>query len=155
MCGAENRLFKAEIEGSTLNVCKYCAKHGKIIGNVQDKKFIEKMQKKREKEQKRLPPDRNEIVQSLVEDFYKIIKKKRESLGLKQEDVAKKINEKLSLIHKIETGHFEPSINLARKIERFLKISIVEQVASSQGPIEKTKSDTFTLGDFIKVKKEE
>ena len=145
MCGSENMLFKVEIESSILNVCKYCAKHGKIIANVRDKKFVEKMQKKREKQQKTPLISRNEIVQNLIEGFHEIIKKKREHLNLKQEDLAKKINEKLSIIHKIETGHFEPSINLARKIERFLKISIIEQVSSSGGATGKTESGSFTL----------
>ncbi|MBD3164463.1 TIGR00270 family protein [Candidatus Woesearchaeota archaeon] len=151
MCGSENRLYKSEIEGTVLNVCKHCAKYGKIIGNVHDKKWVEKFQKKREIKSKLLL-SKEQISQAIVEDFAGRIKKKREALGMRQEDFAKKINEKVSLIHKIETGSFEPNINLARKIERFLKIRLIEQVAPETSEIKKTKSGSFTLGDFIKIK---
>ena len=54
------------------------------------------MQKKREKESiNNSAPNRSEIIQNMVENFYEIIKKKRESLNMKQEDMARKINEKL------------------------------------------------------------
>jgi putative transcription factor len=154
MCGSENRLYKAELEGSVLNVCKHCSKYGKIVGNVHDKRFIEKRHKRREKEkQSRGPISDSQLIEAIVEDFAKIIKEKRESLDLKQEDFAKKINEKTSIIHKLETGHFEPSIKLARKIEKFLRVTLVEQTTGKADPIEKTRSDSFTLGDFIKVRK--
>jgi len=46
MCGSEERLFKTNIEGTILNVCKSCAKFGKIISeikpveNIKPKKII-------------------------------------------------------------------------------------------------------------------
>ena len=72
---------------------------------------------------------------------------------MKQEELAKKINEKESRLHKIESGHFTPSLRLARKLEKFLKITLVEQVAEDTSPLEKSKSESLTLGDFIKVRK--
>ncbi len=153
MCGSESRLYKSEIEGSMLNVCQNCAKFGKVIANAPDKKFIEKIQKKREKEQKPGPLiSEHELSETIIEDFAKVIKEKRESLNLKQEDFAKKINEKVSLIHKMETSSFEPNIKLARKIERFLKVKLVEQQATGSIQTEKTDSGSFTLGDYIKVR---
>jgi len=150
MCGSENRLFKAEVEGTLLNVCKYCAKYGKIVADVHDKKFIEKIQRQKfRRVHHRMP----EITEELIENYSEIIKKKREHLNLKQEDVAKKINEKLSLIHKVESGHFEPSIKLAKKLERFLRIKILEQVKDDSSTPQAIKSDSFTLGDFITVRK--
>ena len=153
MCGSETRLYKAEIEGTMLNVCEHCAKFGKVIASIHDRRHIEKIQTHREKEKKAVPMlSKEELTEGIVEGFAGIIKEKRESLNLKQEDFAKKINEKVSLIHKIETGSFEPDIKLARKIEKFLKIRIVEQKEASSFHLEKTKSDSFTLGDFIRVK---
>ncbi|MCK5282640.1 MAG: TIGR00270 family protein [Nanoarchaeota archaeon] len=154
MCGSETDLYKAEIEGTVLNVCTKCAKFGKVVAKVPDKRYLEKIQKKREKTPNRTRSiSSSEITENLVENFYEIIKNKREKLGLKQEDFAKKINEKASIIHKIETGHFEPNLSLSRKIEKFLKISIVEQIANESSVLEKTKSESFTLGDFIKVRR--
>jgi putative transcription factor len=153
MCGSENRLYKAEIEGTIMTVCEHCAKFGKIVANVQDKRYIEKMQKKRE-EHKRVPLiSEKEMIEGLVENFHEIIKKGRESLNLTQEEFAKKINEKESLLHKIETGNFEPNILLAKKIERFLKVRLIEQKEGEIETAEKTKTEAFTLGDFIKIRK--
>lgn len=153
MCGSASSLYNSNIEGTVLSVCSNCAKFGKVLANVHDKKFLEKREKKWEKEKKSMPLlSEEQINQSVVEDYAKIIKEKRELLGLKQEDFAKKINEKESIIHKIETSHFEPSIKLARKIEKFLKVKLIEQQASESVETEKTPSESFTLGDYIKVR---
>ncbi|MBR9698994.1 TIGR00270 family protein [Candidatus Woesearchaeota archaeon] len=148
MCGAEDSLFKTEIEGSTLTLCRNCAKFGKVIMPIKEKQDIPK-----KREFQRAPLlSKEEISQEIVENYSEIIKKKRESLDLKQEDFAKKINEKVALIHKIETGHFKPNLVLARKIERFLKVKLVEQVTGSASTPTATESDSFTLGDFIQEK---
>jgi putative transcription factor len=152
MCGSENHLFKARIEGSLLNVCQKCAKFGKVLASVQDPKLIAKVQKKQQTLQKTAPISEKEITESLVENWNDLIKKKRESLNLTQEEFAKKINEKESIIHKIETGSFEPNISLARKLEKFLKIKLVEQGTAQEEVPGATKSEEFTLGDFIKVR---
>ncbi len=150
MCGSENRLFKAKVEGTVLNVCKHCAKYGEVIGKVHDKQWIEKFERKREKARKKISD--KPLTEGIVDDYSEVIKKKREEKGLKQEDFARMINEKASLIHKIETGNFEPSIKLARKIEKFLRITLVEQREGSGEVPLKTESESFTLGDFIKVR---
>ena len=62
-----------------------------------------------------------EVMDLLVEDYAEKIRKKRESLGINQKEFAKKLNEKESLIQKIEAGHFEPSIGLAKKIGKVLQ----------------------------------
>jgi putative transcription factor len=152
MCGSEDNLFKARIEGSILNVCKNCARYGKVISSIPDKRYIEKIVEKKAKIEKTKPLTEKEMIESVVEGFNEIIKKKREALNLKQEDFAKLINEKVSLVHKIETGAFVLSIPLARKIEKFLKVRLVEQTEGSVEVTEKVKADSFTLGDFIKVK---
>lgn len=148
MCGSEEKLFKTLIEGTELNVCKKCAKFGKIISEVK----IETKEKKPAKIEQETAPEK-EVLQIIVPDYGQRIKKAREALGLKQEDFAKKINEKISLIHNIESNRFEPSISLARKLEKFLKITLVEQYEEERDKASKAKSDTFTIGDFIKVKK--
>lgn len=151
MCGAESRLYKAEIEGTILNVCHHCAKHGKVIAEIHDAKFLQKLQKKQQQEKKPLLSERA-ITQTIVEDFSEIIKKRREEMKLKQEELAKKLNEKESLIHKIETNQIEPTIDLARKLERFLKVKLVEQIADSNIKAERSRAEGYTLGDFIKIR---
>ena len=147
LCGSEGRLFKTLIENSELNACKECSKYGKVVAVVKTE-----TEKKPRKEYRVNTFPNKELIQIIVPDYAERIKRKREKLRLKQKEFAKKINEKESLIHKIETGQFEPNIMLARKIEKFLKISLVEQYEEEHKKTEKTKSDTFTIGDLLNKK---
>ena len=147
LCGTETEnSFRAIVEGTELNVCKDCAKYGKVI----EKKAI-KVEEKRQFTKSAEPE--KEIIQVIVPDFAQRIKNKRELLGLKQKDFAKKISEKESLIHNLETGSFEPSISLAIKLERFLKIKLIEEYEEKHQEGSKTETDGFTVGDLIKIKK--
>ncbi len=53
----------------------------------------------------------------------------------------------------MESGKFEPSIKLARKIEKFLNIKLIEQHEEQHAGIKGESGEGFTIGDFIKVKK--
>lgn len=150
MCGSKDAAFVADVEGSMLNVCEVCGKYGKIKSRIT---FQRQKQSKKEVKANISSGSEKEIIQIIIPDYSKLIRDKREQLGLKQEDFAKNINEKVSLIHKIEIGEFEPSMELARKLERFLNIKLVETHEEIKRPLEKTRIDTFTIGDFIKVKR--
>jgi len=142
MCGSEGKLYKTIIEDAHLKVCHECRKFGKVIGIVE--------QKQEDKVIESAP--QIEIMEIIVEDYAEKIRKKREDLGLKQEEFAKKISEKESLIQKIESGHLEPSIGLAKKISSFLKIKLTEEHQELHEKQAKTKTNTFTIRDFIKKK---
>ena len=151
MCGSEGQMYKAEIEESVLTVCEECAKYGKILKEVRED-AVKPEKEKKIKEYEEAGP-KKEVLFIVVNDFAEKIKKKRESLGVKQEDFAKKINEKVSLMHNIETGKFTPSIELARKLEKALKIRLVEQHEETPGEFSSSSSNEFTIGDLIKIKK--
>ena len=61
----------------------------------------------------------------LRSDFNLLIKSAREKMGLSQEELGRKINEKLSLIKHLESGTLKPNDVLTRKVERFLKIQLL------------------------------
>ncbi len=146
MCGSEGKLYRAIIEDAQLNVCHECSKFGKVTGVIQqipDKTI--------QKDAKREPEA--ELMEIIVDDYTEKIRKKRESLGLKQKEFAKKLNEKESLVQKIESGHFEPSINLAKKIQKFLRIKLIEGHEEIYEKQKSVKTDSFTIGDLIKIKK--
>jgi putative transcription factor len=151
MCGKETVLFKTNVEGSILNLCKECSKFGKVVSVVKEKEV--RVRKPASNSLSRAKTKEQESILVIVPGYGDIIKKKREQLGIKQEDFAKKINEKKALIHKIEINQFEPSVDLARKIEKSLHIKLIEQQELKPEKVEKTKSDSFTIGDFIKVKR--
>jgi putative transcription factor len=150
MCGkGVESYFRVKVEDSILNVCDRCMKFGDLIEAVKPAS-LEKI----EKISKPDKPAEPESVEELIEGYAEKIKSKREKLGFKQEELAQKINEKESIIHKIESGHFTPSIGLARKFERFLGIKLVEEVEESKVVISQKGSSGsgFTLGDFVKIK---
>lgn len=60
----------------------------------------------------------------LRDDFGTAIKNARESLGITQDELGKKINEKPSMIGHLENGSMKPDDLLARKLEHYLKIEL-------------------------------
>ena len=147
ICGIKSELYQTLIEGTELNVCMKCSKFGKVIKKVKTEE-----EKKDIKKQESILPEK-EIMQLIVSDYAGLIKNAREKLNLKQEDFAKKINEKQNLIHLIETSRLEPSIDLAKKLEKALKIKLIEEYEETGTEnVKKDSGETFTIGDFIKVK---
>ena len=146
MCGENDRLFKTIVEGAELALCRDCSKFGKVAGAIQqDEPYLAK---------KAIKETEPESIQLLVEDYAEKIKKKREQLGLSQKELAEKLNEKESIVQKIESGHFEPEIGTAKKIEKLLNIKIMEELDGKyENKSPKPRSETFTIGDFIKIRK--
>ena len=149
MCGKRaESLAKAVIEGVQLDVCNDCAKFGKVV--QQPKRLDAKSQVMRMKSQAR---QKDEKIEMLVKNYAEIIRKKRESMGLTQKDFAGKISEKEATVHKIETGALAPPLSLAKKLERFLGVRLVEEYQETAASSGKKSFEGFTLGDFINVKK--
>ena len=121
ICGAEIR-GKAQIISvgtSKLRVCSTCVRHGTVVVEAKKAKIVQpRAAKKRLYEQMDLEI---EAGQALEEDYGKQVRDAREKAGLKQEELAKKINEKQSLLRKIENDEISPSEEVMRKIKRVLK----------------------------------
>jgi len=151
MCGSSEQLFKTEVEGSILNVCSQCAKYGTVISRV---KSEEELREEEKRMQHRVMVKEEEPVETIVVGYASQIKKARERKGLKQEEVAKKINEKESVLHHVESGKGSLSIALARKLERFFGITLVELEKYDYKPEKHSdNSGAMTIGDMIKIKK--
>lgn len=142
ICGKKDNLVSAIVEDSVLSVCKACSKYGNVITVKSSKPSQE-------------PPKKiitiEEPIEVIVPDFSLKIKNARESLKLKQEQLAKNLKEKTSLIHKLESGHLTPSISLAKKLESFLNIKLIEQYEEEKKQIN-IKDEDLTIGDLIKIK---
>ena len=90
----------------------------------------------------------------VAQDYDQRIRSARESAGLSQEELAKSMNEKASLIRKLEQGQTLPSDDVQRKLERKLEISL------SAGSDEAEDADwdggsssgEYTLGDVVERK---
>jgi putative transcription factor len=141
MCGKDGFLKRMKVEGTVMNVCQDCSKFGVPVERTA-LSYPRRTQRK----------ERVEVVEFVVNNYAEIIRNARNKTGLKQEDFARQINEKESIVHKIETGHFSPSLKLARKLEKFLHIKLVERESSEPLKVN-TKAEGiggFTLGDMIK-----
>ncbi len=143
MCGSGSGLLRAFVEGVELNVCSKCTKFGRVVGKI----ALKEIQKKEK------PKQKEEVLQVINPNFAKLVKQKREQLNLKQEDLAKAISERASLIHKIETNALTPNPNLAKKLEAFLRIKLIEEYREEPEKLQSSKSAELTLGDFVKVRK--
>ena len=152
LCGkVDENLNRTLIEGVELDVCNECGKFGKVIAPV--KRYTPKEQHKMMQRAQENQTPKEEKIEILVENYADLIKKKRESLGLSQKDFALKMNEKESTIHHIETGTFEPSLELAKKLEKTLVIKLIEEYEEKHESAKRKSEEGFTLGDFIKTKK--
>jgi putative transcription factor len=72
----------------------------------------------------------------------------------KQETLAAKINEKTSVINKLERGDMRPDDLLVKKLENELGITLKEKVPIIKSESKAAGSKELTLGDLIKMKKE-
>lgn len=150
LCGQDKKLFYAIVEDSKLKVCKECgSSHGEIKSAVNNESKSGSSSKKN-----RSSSGENEEVSEefIVSDYPEIIKNAREKKDLSQDEFAKGIKEKVSLVSKIESGSFEPSIELAEKLESFLGVSLIEEVEVSSDSSGSGSSDELTIGDIIELK---
>ena len=137
ICGERKAVTTIEIDGVELRVCSNCAKLGRKV----PRKEKVSMPRKRITEKEEL---------DIMPDFAEKIRRAREKMGLSREELAKKINEKESLIEKIESGKRLPDLKLARKLEKFLGIRIVGKV--SGGEVVRKALPPATLGDIAEVR---
>jgi putative transcription factor len=135
VCGRGAR-SKARIENVAVAVCERCVALGQEIKVPA-----------RAPKPKPLPP---ELEQVLRQDFASVIKRSRERAGLTQEQLAQRLNEKTSLIRRIENG-WEPSLALIRKLERFFRIKLTLAVSSSNGRKIASRKP-LTVGDIAEVR---
>ncbi len=144
MCGKSGQLYRADIEGVILNVCSPCGKYGRVIS------IIKQPEKQAKKKAESIQQEAEEFV---VENAGKLIKQKREALGMNQKEFSKYVSERESVMQKIESGDLIPDLKTAAKLENKLDIRLIEKLEPEKLQIKKTKSDQLTIGDLIKTKK--
>jgi len=88
----------------------------------------------------------------IATDYDERIRTARESTGLSQEELADQLNEKASLIRKLERGDTLPTDEVQRKLERALDISLVEGQSVDDADWDSGDAGTMTLGDVVKRK---
>jgi putative transcription factor len=95
-----------------------------------------------------------DTMDEVATDYDQRVREAREGRGLSQQDLASELNEKTSLIRKVERGDVLPSDALRKKLERELDISLTEGSGGDDDESEWSSgsSTTTTLGDVVKRK---
>lgn len=91
---------------------------------------------------------------TLVEHYNSLVRKSRENIGLTHDELSRKIGEKASLLQKLETGKMVPDQTLIKKLERALKIKLVQplpRIAVEKKFIKKPFE--LTLGAVVSLQK--
>jgi len=89
----------------------------------------------------------------LAQDYDELIRSGRESKGYSQKELAQQLNEKASLIRKLERGDTLPSDEVQSKLERALDIEL-----TAGGGVEDAEWESdnagggYTLGDVVERK---
>ena len=157
ICGKpvpEHNPIRAKIEGSVMVVCKECSKLGKIQKAPPKPRYVQQKNKKQKNAPKRNYSRRDEPSEELIEDYNDAIRKARESKNWSREDLGKKINERVSVITRIETGKMTPDIKLTKKLEKALNIKLLEEVNNVDlNQFINSSSGERTLGNIMKIKR--
>ena len=136
MCGQEvEALSRTRVEGSVLSLCADCTKFGVVLApppmpvapsarpvvsaGPGPARFATPGRRMEERDLYTELPDLQ-----LAPDWFKRIRVAREKLLWTPEDLAKKLNEKKSVVLHMESGGFHPPDAMVRKIERLLKIRL-------------------------------
>jgi len=161
VCGREiiGKPHRVIIEGAKLTTCAQCAKLGSGEWNPEPKslgaslrmeptrtrQFKPRWTKRRSKE------IREDL--TIIENFGSIVREARRKLSLSQEDLGRKIGEKVSVIRKIEVERIMPSERLARKLEHALGVKLLVPLVEPEVSASLSKvSKGVTLGEIVYLK---
>lgn len=119
MDGKPNKIM---VDGSILEVCNSCANLGEEVKEIPRNKL--KPRPRMMTHTQKIDLEEMEI----VPDYALTIKRAREKMGLSQDDLARRVNEKASVISLIESSKMKPSIFIGQKLERALKIDLFAMI---------------------------
>jgi len=168
MCGAETAdPNRVKIEGAELDVCDDCTDFGTEVQTGEPSSTSTKYSTGSSSSSSSSSAGRSsgsssgggrrddvyDDLEELAPDYGDRIREAREGAGLSQEDLAKQLNEKASLIRKLEHGDVLPSDDVQSAIERALDVDLT--VSGGDGEAEwsgGSSTGEYTLGDMVERK---
>ncbi|HYB92982.1 MAG TPA: multiprotein bridging factor aMBF1 [archaeon] len=154
VCGKQiqGKPYRAIIEEAEMLVCSECARLGSTSWEMRSKSAPTRSKTA----SKPMKPASMEEELELVEDYAQKIRQAREKLNLNYNDLGKRIGEKVSVLHQIETLKMVPNKIMSRKLEHALKIKLlVNPTETTMIHGTKQSPPQLTFGDVVKVKKRE
>ena len=171
MCGAsKSSLTTVKVEGAKLDLCDECKDFGTEVRTESSSSGSSKYstssssgkssssssssQSSSSSSSSRRRRDMFDDMDEIATDYHERVRNARENRGQSQQDLAGELNEKTSLIRKIERGDVLPSDSVRKKLERELGISLTEGSGDDDDESEWSSgsSTTTTLGDVVKRK---
>ncbi len=147
---------RVRLEGTLVFTCNDCAVYGKVVEDVIPREEVKKPVRQLLSQPLVKSAAMDLPFQVLADDFPMRIHKAREKKGLKQEELAKLVNEPVSVIHRLESGKwFEPSDSLIKKLEIKLGVRLMEKTSLEPGRHGLGSAKDLTLGDVVVVRKTE
>ena len=121
ICGGNRANQTILMDGVEMLVCPQCANYGTPV---------KQPSKQNVNFRSRLPAEKVERFDDtpLIHDFGAKIKTAREKKGLTIKELAEKLFEKESVLHKIEQQKHPPEKRLIEKLEKFLSIDLRQKV---------------------------
>jgi putative transcription factor len=157
LCGTEIRgaVYKIVLEGAELLVCSRCARGRTVVAVLNLTQSARGQPARRAlATRKSRASEAEEYV--VVEGYGEIVRKARESMGLTREALAAMVGEKESTIRRIEAEQLEPTLELARKLERVLRVKLLERIGEELTRFEGLGEDYYgyslTLGDVAEFR---
>lgn len=171
MCGAEqSSLTTTKVEGAKLELCDECTEFGTEVQTESSSSGSSKYSTSSSSSgasggssgatttgstggsssQRR--KDMFDDMDEIAGDYDDRIRDAREGEGLTQEELANDLNEKASLIRKLERGDVLPSDEVRRKLESTFGISLTEGADVEDTEWSGSSSGSMTLGDVVERK---
>lgn len=87
-----------------------------------------------------------------VDDLGNVVRRAREARFLTREQLAEMVGEKVSTIRRIENNELKPSFELARKLERVLKVKLLVEATDDvlERAMSRAQRRGLTLGDVLR-----
>ena len=147
--------FRVRVEGAKMLVCSTCQHLGKPYHDETPapmRRYMPgalRMPKATHQRAPELPRGMEES--EVADDYSTLVRRQRMKMGLSQEELAKRVKEKLSVIQKIETGKMAPDTKLCRELEHELRIKLLVPRKETTVP-KMAAPPEVTLGDIIRIK---
>lgn len=153
ICGKKvvGKPVRTKIENSIMLTCNECSKFGKIQREPPRPKGGRTSSTSAGR---RRSFRSQEPTHEVIEDYQNVIREAREKKGWSREDLGEKIYEKVSVISRLESGKMVPDLKLARKLEKTLKVTLLEKTEEAQiDELNSLNRRKATIGDIVKIKK--
>lgn len=146
LCGKSSEsLVNIKTAGTNMNVCYNCKNMGKETEKKENKTF---MFKKNKYEQTQL---------DVVSNSLSLINSSLAKKGINLHQLARAINVKESSLNKYFSGKIKLDLDIARKLENFFEIKLLEEIETinprdymQNEDDENNSSQNLSLGDLIK-----